>query len=145
MWAAYRDEYEREVAVTRRALSADQFAAAWAAGRALPVAEAVAEALTVAATLAVAPAPAAARRASPPTLDVRGLTAREMEVLRLLAAGQSNREIADALFISPRTVKAHVTVIMAKLGVGSRTGAVAYAHRHGLVGPAPADAETPCP
>jgi DNA-binding CsgD family transcriptional regulator len=61
------------------------------------------------------------------------LTARELEVLRLLAAGHSNREIADALFVSLPTVKGHVTSIMGKLGLESRTAAIAYAHRHGLI------------
>jgi DNA-binding NarL/FixJ family response regulator len=61
-----------------------------------------------------------------------GLTRRELEVLRLLAAGHANREIADALFLSHRTVTTHVGHIFAKLGVDSRTAAAAYALRHGL-------------
>ena len=61
-----------------------------------------------------------------------GLTPRELEVLRLIAAGQSNQAIADALFISLLTVKGHVKSILAKLGVDSRTAAAAHAHRHGL-------------
>ena len=56
-----------------------------------------------------------------------------MEVLRLVAAGHSNRAIADALFISLPTVKVHIGHIFAKLGLESRAAAVAYAHRHGLV------------
>lgn len=61
------------------------------------------------------------------------LTAREFEVLRLLAAGRSNREIADDLFISPRTAATHVTHIFAKLEVESRAEAVALALRSGLI------------
>ena len=61
------------------------------------------------------------------------LTPREREVLRLLVAGRSNPEIADYLFISPRTAQTHVTNILAKLGVASRTGAAARAVRDGLV------------
>ncbi|HEX9034605.1 MAG TPA: AAA family ATPase [Streptosporangiaceae bacterium] len=61
-----------------------------------------------------------------------GLTGREGEVLRLLAAGQSNREIAAGLFISPKTVSVHVSNILAKLGAASRTEAAAIAHREGL-------------
>ena len=61
-----------------------------------------------------------------------GLTAREAEVLRLLAQGLSDREIAEALFISPRTVHGHVTNLLAKLGLESRTAAAAFAVRHGL-------------
>ena len=59
-----------------------------------------------------------------------GLTAREVEVLRLVAAGLSNREIAERLFLSPRTVKAHVANIFAKLGVHTRAAATESARQH---------------
>jgi DNA-binding CsgD family transcriptional regulator len=58
-----------------------------------------------------------------------GLTAREQEVLRLVAAGRSNREIAEELFISAKTASVHVSNILAKLGVSSRGQAAATAHR----------------
>jgi two-component system, NarL family, response regulator LiaR len=61
------------------------------------------------------------------------LTEREMEVLRLIAAGKSNQETADALFIGLKTVKFHVTNVLAKLGVEDRTQAAIYAFKHGLV------------
>jgi DNA-binding CsgD family transcriptional regulator len=61
-----------------------------------------------------------------------GLTPRELEVLRLLAAGRSNRQIAEALFISGKTVSVHVTNILAKLGVHSRLEAAARARELGL-------------
>ena len=61
-----------------------------------------------------------------------GLTDRELEVLALLAAGRSNREIAGALVISGKTVARHLSNIFAKLGVSSRTQAAAYAFEHGL-------------
>ena len=61
-----------------------------------------------------------------------GLTVREGEVLRLLAQGLSDRDIAAALFISPRTASAHVSHLLAKLGVDSRSAAAAFAVRHGL-------------
>jgi DNA-binding CsgD family transcriptional regulator len=61
-----------------------------------------------------------------------GLTAREREVLRLLTAGRSNREIAAALFIAPKTASVHVSNIMSKLGAASRTEAAALAHQAGL-------------
>jgi DNA-binding CsgD family transcriptional regulator len=61
-----------------------------------------------------------------------GLTQREHDVLRMMASGKSNREIADALFVSLGTVKVHVTHILAKLGVKSRSAATDYAHRHHL-------------
>ena len=63
-----------------------------------------------------------------------GLTDREVEVLRLIAAGHSNRAIAQALFISPNTVLHHVSSIFAKLGVANRAAAAAYATRRGLAG-----------
>ena len=63
-----------------------------------------------------------------------GLTEREREVLRLLAAGRSNPEIAQALFISPKTASVHVSNILAKLGVDSRVEAAAVAHRLGMTG-----------
>ncbi len=58
------------------------------------------------------------------------LSRREREVLRLIAQGHSNQEIADALYISIRTVKAHVTNIFTKIDVSSRAAAAAWAHRH---------------
>ena len=60
------------------------------------------------------------------------LTAREVEVLRLLAAGDSNREIGTALFIAPKTASVHVSNILGKLGASSRTEAAAIAHSNGL-------------
>ncbi|MFC4948743.1 helix-turn-helix transcriptional regulator [Pseudonocardia sp. GCM10023141] len=62
-----------------------------------------------------------------------GLTRRELQVLQVLAGGRSNAEIAAALFISTNTVASHVARILTKLGAGSRTEAVALAHRDGLL------------
>jgi DNA-binding CsgD family transcriptional regulator len=78
-----------------------------------------------------ASAPAAATGASTPAEQL-GLTAREAEVLALVAAGRSNRQIAQALFISPKTVSVHVSNLLAKLGVAGRVEAAAIAHRLGL-------------
>jgi DNA-binding CsgD family transcriptional regulator len=65
--------------------------------------------------------------------DTHGLTSRELEVLRLVAAGKSNREIASELVISEHTVARHVQNIFRKLGVPSRTAASAFAYEHDLV------------
>ncbi|MBN1179622.1 MAG: response regulator transcription factor [Anaerolineae bacterium] len=65
-----------------------------------------------------------------PTID---LTARELEVLRLIATGATNKEIADALVISEGTVKNHVSNILSRLGLRDRVQAALYAHTHGLV------------
>jgi DNA-binding CsgD family transcriptional regulator len=65
--------------------------------------------------------------------DTHGLTLRELEVLRLVAAGGSNREIAESLVISEHTVARHLQNIFSKLGVSSRTAASAYAFEHDLI------------
>jgi DNA-binding CsgD family transcriptional regulator/tetratricopeptide (TPR) repeat protein len=62
-----------------------------------------------------------------------GLTERELQVLRLVAAGQTNRSIAADLFLSERTVDRHVSNILTKLGVSSRAAATAYAYQHQLI------------
>jgi DNA-binding CsgD family transcriptional regulator len=76
---------------------------------------------------AATPAPGA-----PPPAAQLGLTPREREVLALVAAGRSNRQIAQALFISPKTASVHVSNILAKLGAAGRVEAAAIAHRLGL-------------
>ncbi|WP_328483821.1 AAA family ATPase [Streptomyces sp. NBC_00377] len=82
----------------------------------------------------LAEAPSAARTGS------AGLTAREQDVLRLLALGRSNRQIGEELFISGKTASVHVSHILAKLGASGRTEAVAIAHRDRLL---PRETDTP--
>ncbi|HVX46606.1 MAG TPA: AAA family ATPase [Mycobacteriales bacterium] len=67
------------------------------------------------------------------TGSAAGLTARELDVLHLIAEGKSNREIGAALYISPKTASVHVSNILAKLGVESRTAAAAAAHQRRLL------------
>ena len=68
-----------------------------------------------------------------PAAQTGPLSEREVQVLRLLASGKTNREVAEALFISEKTVARHVSNIFDKLGVSSRTGAVAWAYQHNLI------------
>jgi DNA-binding CsgD family transcriptional regulator len=68
--------------------------------------------------------------------DPLGLTPREADVIRLVAAGRSNQQIADELFITRKTASVHVSNILAKLGVGGRVEAAAVAHRLGIISPA---------
>lgn len=86
---------------------------------------------------ALAQADALAARLAPPAHPAppaypAGLSAREVEVLRLVAAGMSNRDIAEALFLSKRTVQVHVAHILAKTDTGNRAAAAAFALRQGL-------------
>ncbi|AZM51011.1 hypothetical protein DMB38_26960 [Streptomyces sp. WAC 06738] len=77
-----------------------------------------------------APGDAAAQAPAPADpAEALGLTARETDVLRLVTAGRSNRQIAEELFISPKTASVHVSNLMAKLGVSNRGEAAAVAHR----------------
>ena len=73
--------------------------------------------------------------AAPPPGDEKDLTQRESEVLRLIAGGRYNREIARALFVSEATVKTHVNRIFAKTGSRDRAQAVRYAYGHGYADP----------
>lgn len=116
--------FERGIATARAVLDGPAFDAAWTAGRALSLSEAVAEAL-------VEPAPSTPPQRRTGAKDE--LTERELEVLQMLVAGQTDREIGESLFISPRTAQAHVAHIFAKLGVATRTAAVAAALRLDLV------------
>jgi len=76
--------------------------------------------------------PAVAESEAPSVAASLGLTRREVEVLALVAAGRTNRQIGQALFIAPKTAGVHVSRILAKLGVAGRGEAAAVAHRLGL-------------
>jgi len=106
-------QYRRILTLLRSELSAGALDAAWNAGRELSAANAVEEALNPPTT--------------PSPVIPFGLTSREVDVLRLLAAGHSDRAIGETLFLSVRTVEGHVANILGKLGVHSRTAAAALA------------------
>jgi DNA-binding CsgD family transcriptional regulator len=132
------DEEQTE-STARATLGDERFAAAVAAGRSLPLTDAIDEALAVADELAAVLAggeapPASSARSSPATSGPPyGLSRREREILALLGQRLSDKEIAEVLFISPRTVMAHATHIFNKLGVANRRAAAAVAARHGLI------------
>ncbi|KUN81936.1 hypothetical protein AQJ66_23015 [Streptomyces bungoensis] len=98
-----------------------------------PLADAVAR-LAQRARLTLTHAPRRALAPADPA-DALGLTSRERDVLRLVSAGRTNRQIAEELFISPKTASVHVSNILAKLGVSGRGEAAALAHRMGLFPP----------
>jgi non-specific serine/threonine protein kinase len=125
---------EAEAAAARNALGEAGFSAALEHGRALSLEEAVAEALafTSSSRNGVTSVREITGLDGPAAIAKAGLTARELEVLRLIVEGRSNAEIAEMLYISPRTAATHVGNMFRKLGVSSRAAATSYALRHGL-------------
>lgn len=113
-------------------LGTKTFAVETGRGRQLAIAEVRVEALQAARSGGAQPlvSPGAARRNDHAS---SGLTARELDVLRLIAAGKTDRQIAAALFISPKTANHHVTRILAKLECRNRAAATALAFHQGLV------------
>jgi DNA-binding NarL/FixJ family response regulator len=97
------------------------------AGHGLNREEAIADAAAFLAQISTEARPFSSREA-----NVYGLTPRELVVLRYVATGLSDREIADALFISRHTATTHVSNILGKMGVGSRTAAASLAHQGGF-------------
>jgi predicted ATPase/DNA-binding CsgD family transcriptional regulator len=130
-WQAYHDGCE---AAARAGLGEDRYRACWEQGYALSREQATATALEGDGTVpASRPAPAAA--AADGAFE---LSARELEVARLVADGLSNPAIASALFVSVATVKTHVSHILAKLGLDSRTQLARWVAGHDLGPSAPA-------
>ena len=123
-----RARNDRALAVARVALGEKNFEAAWLAGSDLPMDRAIAEAKTLSLE--------ASRnvRLDPGSSAVPGgLSSRELEVLKLVATGLSNAQVAQELFLSSRTVNTHLTSIYRKLEVPSRSAATRFAVEQGLV------------
>jgi DNA-binding CsgD family transcriptional regulator len=116
-------EMDRGITTVRAVLDPNTFAAAWAAGQALAQEAAIAEALAYAQTVQTSARPS-------PLIE---LTAREIEVLRLVARGLTNRQVAAQLIITDHTVHAHLQAIYSKLGVNSRTAATRMTIELGLI------------
>jgi len=133
IWPVERAAYERAVERVRAHLGEKIFAAAWAEGRTMTLEQALTAQGLVTLPQPLPTAPSSTPPARPVTTYPDGLTAREVEVLRLVAMGLTNIQIAEKLIISQRTVSTHVSSIFRKLGVMSRSGATRYAMEHHLV------------
>ena len=119
--------YERMVAMVRSQLGEAAFTTAWAQGRSMTPEHALAAQGTAEMPLSVSTVPSSSPPAKTSPAYPAGLTAREVEVLRLVAQGLSDAQVAEQLVISPRTVNWHLTSIYSKLGVSSRAAATRYA------------------
>ena len=123
----------------RRALGKARFDAAWKAGASMGIDDAAVETELIAGVRGAAGMPVEADRdearvsVSAAGRTDHGLTERELDVLRQVAAGKTNAEIGEALFISPFTAKTHVANLLGKLGVESRAAASTWAAQHGLL------------
>jgi predicted ATPase/DNA-binding CsgD family transcriptional regulator len=132
-----RTAYEQTVAALRAQLDEPTFLTAWTPGQAMTLEEALAEAAQVKAREPIPPTPPPAPVESPATSPARrhpfGLTARELEVLRLVTEGLTTAQIAERLMISPRTADAHLRSIYSKLAVTSRAAATRSAIEYQLI------------
>ena len=127
------DHYERVVATARVQLGEQAFAAARNEGRTMPL-EQVMVAPSQYTTAQFGTTGTFSRSIGKPSAGYpAGLTAREMEVLRLVAQGLTDAQVAEQLVLSLHTVHAHLRTIYSKLGVTSRSAATRYAFEHQLV------------
>jgi predicted ATPase/class 3 adenylate cyclase/DNA-binding CsgD family transcriptional regulator len=122
--------YERAIMDARRRLGERAFAAVWAEGRSMTPDQALQAQLRLPALSA---SPSTSVTGKMPIAYPAGLTVREVEVLRLVAKGMTDAQIAETLVISPRTVNTHLTSIYGKIGVSSRSEATRYALEQRLV------------
>ncbi len=122
-----RDMNQRAISLLQAELDIDTYAEQWESGRSTPLATVITQEVNDPDA-----SPVGAVADDEQVSSRVGLTDRESEVLRLLSAGMTDREIGEALFISTRTVNGHVTNLLTKLGLESRTAAAAYAIRQGI-------------
>jgi DNA-binding CsgD family transcriptional regulator len=125
-----RVAYEMGVAATRRRLGEKGFTTAWVEGRAMTLEQVL---IAQSPPTSVDTSQATTRTAGTPVVYPDDLTAREVDVLRLVAKGMTDAQVAEALVISPRTVNTHLTSIYSKIGVSSRSEATRYALEQHLV------------
>jgi len=124
-----RTLYEKSLATARTGLGEEDFAAAWAEGQTMTLEQV----LTAREPMTTKP-PAPARASTPPRpVYPDGLSEREVEVLRLVALGMTDAQVAEKLVLSPRTVQGHLRSIYNKINVNSRTAATHYAVEYKLV------------
>jgi DNA-binding NarL/FixJ family response regulator len=121
---ADRAEFDRLVAAARATLGEAVFASVWASGQAMTLEQLQA--------LSEPETPATVVQMVAQSYPAE-LTEREVEVLRLIAQGLSDAQVAEQLVISPRTVNSHLRTIYSKIEVTSRTAAAHFAYEHGLV------------
>ena len=126
----FQADLDRTLARARAALGEETFAGAWTRGQERPLSDVI----VAAAEVRITATASESRPVSIRETDRRsGLSPRELDVLRLLVDGKTDREIADTLFISPRTASKHVGGILLKLDVMTRSEAAVHAVRHALV------------
>jgi DNA-binding CsgD family transcriptional regulator len=123
----YRVDSERPVTAARTQLGEKVFAEAWAEGRAMTPEQVLA--VQIPGTKPISESSSTLPTKSTPTYPA-GLTSREVEVLRLVAQGLTDAQVAEQLVISPRTVNTHLTSIYGKIGASTRSAATRYALEH---------------
>ena len=130
MHPVYHASYEQALAYARTQLGEQAFRAAWAQGRNMTPEQVLASPSTTRVPAQVRPELPSGTLPNKPVTPPAGLTVREVEVLRLLAQGWTDTQIAEHQVLSPRTVNHHTTSLYSKLGVSSRAAASRYALEH---------------
>jgi ATP/maltotriose-dependent transcriptional regulator MalT len=128
-----RAAYESFVTAARAQLGDHAFAAAWAEGHTMTPEQALASEGREMVPVSISPVLPLTARVPSTVVSPDGLTAREVELLRLVAQGLSDAEIAEQLIISLLTIKAHMRSLYNKLGISSRSAATRYAIEHHFI------------